>query len=175
MTNHAHLLITGREKGAVSAMMQALGLRYVRYVNRIYHRTGTLFEGRFKSSLVESARYLLTCYRYIELNPVRAGMDPGDYRWSSYRHHALGDANGLITDHQEFLDLGKSPGERQSAYRALIREAIGDEEMAAIRLHLNKDCALGSARFQTEIEAMSKRRARVIGRGRPKGIPRKTK
>jgi putative transposase len=170
MTNHIHLLVTGGKKGAVSAMMQALGLRYVRYINRVYRRTGTLFEGRFKSSLVQSERYLLTCYRYIELNPVRAALvaDPGDYRWSSYRHHALGDPNGLITDHSEYLSLGDTPGERRSAYTELIKEVLPDEDIAAIRLHLNKDCALGTRGFQDRIEAVAKRRARVAAPGRPK-------
>ncbi len=171
MTNHTHLLATGKDRGSVSAMMQSLGRRYVRYVNGVYQRTGTLFEGRFKSSLIDSQRYLLTCYRYIELNAVRTQMvvDPADYRWSSYRHHALGDANGLISDHAEFLALGKTPRERQEAYRALFRVAIGKEDLDAIRQHLNKDCALGSSRFQDEIEAMLKRRAKVVGLGRPRG------
>ena len=170
MTNHVHLLVTGKHRGSVSAMMQSLGRRYVRYVNGVYQRTGTLFEGRFKSSLIDRERYLLTCYRYIELNPVRAQMvgDPAEYRWSSYRHHALGDANGLISDDAAFLALGKTPRERQEAYRALFRIAISEQDLGAIRQHLNKDCALGSARFQDEIEAMLKRRAKVVGLGRPR-------
>ncbi len=92
MTNHIHLLAMAESSDSISRLMQSVGRRYVRYVNRTYQRTGTLFEGRFKSSLVESERYLLTCMRYIELNPVRAGMvvDPGDYRWSSYRHRVDG-------------------------------------------------------------------------------------
>lgn len=170
MTNHVHLLATGVEKGAVPAMMQSVGRRYVRYINSIYGRTGTLFEGRYKSSLIESERYLLTCYRYIELNPVRARMvvDPGDYRWSSYRHHVLGEGNDLITDRPEFQSLGANPAERQAAYRAFVREGTNDEDLTAIRAHLNKDCALGSERFQQEIESMALRRAKIRGPGRPR-------
>lgn len=170
MTNHAHLMVTGQVKGAVSATMQSLGRRYVRYFNSVHQRTGTLFEGRFKSSLIETERYLLTCYRYIELNPVRAQMaaSPAAYLWSSHRHNAFGDANPLITHRPEYIDLGPTPALRQCAYRQLFHVALTAQELEAIRLHLNKDCALGSPRFQAEIEAAARRRARVVGLGRPK-------
>lgn len=160
MTNHVHLLVTGVARGAVSRMMQRLGRRYVVYFNAQYRRTGTLWEGRFKSSLIDSHRYLLTCYRYIELNPVRAAMaaDPADYRWSSYRRNALGGEDSLITPHPLYLALGVSPSLRQDAYRALFKSALGDDELADIRNHAQQQKALGSPKFQAEIEALLKRR-----------------
>jgi len=107
MTNHVHLLVTPSEAGAVGAMMQDVGRRYVRVINSIHGRTGSLWEGRFKSSLIDSESYLLTCHRYIELNPVRARMasDPRDYPWSSYRAHAFGAEDGLVSDHRLYRSL----------------------------------------------------------------------
>jgi putative transposase len=170
MTNHIHLLVTGRTSGALSAMMHSLGRRYVRYFNRVHARTGTLFEGRFKSSLVDTDSYLFTCYRYIELNPVRAGLvtDPGAYRWSSHGHNALGAGNAAIREHPEYQSLGSTPAERQRAYRELFRENLPESEIAAVRMHANKDCALGPAEFQSRVEGLVKRRARIVGLGRPK-------
>ena len=120
MTNHVHLLVTPETKGGLSVMMQSVGRSYVRYINGHYRRSGTLWEGRYKSSLIESERYLLTCYRYIELNPVRAGMVsfPGDYRWSSYHCHARGSVGGgMVTDHALFTCAGaRARGARQGLY-----------------------------------------------------------
>lgn len=170
MTNHVHLLVTGSERGAISRMMQRLGRRYVAYVNAQYGRTGTLWEGRFKSSLTDSHRYLLTCYRYIELNPVRAAMvaDPAEYRWSSYHCNARGQADRLITPHPQYLALGADASLRQSAYRALFKQALGDDELAHIREHVQQQKALGSSRFQAEIEALLARKVVVRPRGRPR-------
>ena len=109
MTNHVHLLVTPDEPDGLSRMMQSVGRRYVQYVNRIDKRTGTLWEGRFKSSVVQEAHYFLVCCRYIELNPVRAGMvtDPGQYRWSSYRHNGLGLPDERLTRQQAgMVDVG---------------------------------------------------------------------
>lgn len=119
MTNHVHLLVTPHSDNAVSRTMQYLGRYYVRYFNFRYRRTGTLFEGRFKSNLVDSDRYLLACQRYIELNPVRAGIvgDPADYIWSSYRAHALGVQAKMWTPHVVYLEFGDSERERNRAYR----------------------------------------------------------
>ncbi|MBA8885076.1 transposase [Dokdonella fugitiva] len=110
MTNHVHLLLTPTTVGAVSRMMQQLGRGYVGYFNTAHHRSGTLWEGRFKSNLVDSERYLLTCYRYIEMNPVRAGMveEPGAYRWSSYGHNASGGPDAIVTPHPIYLRSAKS-------------------------------------------------------------------
>ena len=122
MTNHVHLLCTPQLEGGVSRMMQSLGRQYVRYFNHRYQRTGTLWEGRYKSCLVQAERYLLEVYRYIELNPVRAGMvpDPADYSWSSYQINALGKSSDLCTPHSEYLGLGSTQCERLKNYRALF-------------------------------------------------------
>ena len=118
MTNHVHLLATPEDDEGLSHMMRYLGSRYVQYVNYVYRRSGTLWEGRFKSSLIDSDRYLLACYRYIELNPVCAGMAvaPADYKWSSYGAHALGRTDDLLRDHSCYLALGVNGEERQQAY-----------------------------------------------------------
>jgi putative transposase len=169
MTNHVHLLLTGEQLGSVSSLMQSLGRWYVRYINRTYRRTGTLWEGRFKASVIESERYLLTCYRYIELNPVRAALvtDPGAYPWTSYHPHALQEPNPLIQDHDLYLALGATVAARCQAYQALVNVGISEAELGAIRDHVNKGRALGSARFQEQIEAMLKRRVRIMPPGRP--------
>ena len=126
MTNHVHLLVTGGQLGCTSRMMQALGRRYVQYFNRRYHRTGTLWEGRFRSSLVDSDTYLLRCYRYIELNPVRAQMVPRaeDYSWSSANVNAFGIPDPVVSPHCVFLNLGKDRRSRSRKYRALLYEPV---------------------------------------------------
>lgn len=146
MHNHVHLLATGAENGALGCMMQHLGRRYVRYVNRRYDRTGTLWEGRFKSSPIGSDRYLLTCYRYVELNPVRASIVrlPGDYRWSSYECNANGKKDELISPHGTYMSLGPTASARLLAYRRLFRTAIDEDDLQAIRDQINKGGVLGS-------------------------------
>lgn len=170
MTNHVHLLLTPCAKGDASALMQSLGRRYVYWINKLRSRTGGLFGGRFKSSLVQSDRYLLCCHRYIELNPVRARMvaDPADYPWSSYRANALGERDALIAPHSVFMQLADAPGQRQSLYRGFVAEGVLDEEAGAIRTHLNQGRAWGSADFQTRVEAAAGRRASLTPRGRPR-------
>ena len=169
MTNHIHLLATGALPRSISVMMQAVGRRYVRRVNQTYRRTGTLFEGRFRASLVQSERYLLTCMRYIELNPVRAGMaiNPADYRWSSFRSNAGLESDGWLQPHPEYLRLGVGANVH-AAYRELFKTSMDTEDIRAIRLHINKDCVLGSERFQAEIAVMLGRRAHVVPVGRPR-------
>ena len=119
MTNHVHLLMTPKTKEDISKLMQSLGRRYVRYFNREYKRTGTLWEGRFKSSVVQTEYYFLQCQRYIELNPVKAGMveDPAEYSWSSYQSHDLGRKVVMLSPHAEYLKLDKNEKARQEAYR----------------------------------------------------------
>lgn len=170
MTNHVHLLATPLAPGAVARMMQYLGRYYVRYVNNRYGRTGSLWEGRYKASLVDSEHYVLACYRYIELNPVRAGIviEPGAYRWSSYRAHALGAFDPLLRDHCAYLALGPGDIERQRSYRELVHDALDEEMLHAIRSAAKHCHVLGSQRFQAEIEAML---GRKLGSGRP-GRPR---
>jgi len=168
MTNHVHLLCTPRRDGAVSKMMQGLGRRYVQYFNYQYRRSGTLWEGRFKSCLVQEIDYLLQLYRYIEFNPVRAGMvsDPGEYRWSSYQVNALGKRSDLCTAHQEYLDLGREVMERQFNYRALFAYQVEGELLEEIRENTNKGMAIGHDRFKEEIEKLIGRRVIPKKRGR---------
>lgn len=154
MTNHVHLLLSAAAPGRIGRTMQALGRRYVRYVNDRYCRTGTLWEGRYKACLVGDDRYVQQCLRYIDLNPVRAQMaaGPGDYPWSSYRCHALGLPNGLLTPHPAMLRLGTTPDTRQSAYRDLVDQAIDADETDAIRSHIQHQQFHGSDRFRRMIE-----------------------
>jgi putative transposase len=166
MTNHVHLLVTPEQPEGIAKLMQSIGRRYVQYINRSYRRTGSLWEGRFKSSLVQAEEYLLTCMRYIELNPVRANMvnDPAQYRWSSYRHNGLGQADERITPHTMYLALGMDEPQRLAEYRGLFRSELDDAAMADIRLALAQGQPLGSERFsETMCAAVGVRR----GQGRP--------
>jgi putative transposase len=150
MTNHVHLLATPEGDEGLCSLMRYLGSRYVQYINHVYRRSGTLWEGRYKSSLIDSERYLLTCYRYIEMNPVRAGMVavPADYRWSSYDAHALGSPDDLLRDHSSYLALGEDGATRQAAYRELFRHQVDEEDMKAIRESITGGLAYGSERFK---------------------------
>ena len=170
MTNHVHLLVTPQAAGGASRMMQALGRRYVGAFNARYGRTGTLWEGRFKSALVDSDTYLLTCYRYIELNPVRARMvqQPGDYPWSSYRHNALGIHDRRITPHPQYLALGQDTTTRLRAYQAMFQEALNAETQDALRAHTRQNKAFGNDRFRQQIETLVGRSMEVRSRGRPR-------
>jgi putative transposase len=170
MADHVHLLVTGAERGAISRMMQRLGRRYVVRFNARYRRTGTLWEGRFKTSLIDGGRYLLTCHRYIERNPLRAALvtHPAKYHWSSYRHNALGDSDRLVTPHPSYLRLGPDSATRQSAYRALVTDPLAEADLANIRIHVRQQKALGSSRFQAEVEALLERNVTVRPRGRPR-------
>ena len=170
MTNYVHLLVTPGGTGRISALMQALGRRYVRYVNDRYHRTGTLWEGRYKACLVDKDSYLLHCHRYIELNPVRARMvaDPVDYIWSSYRHNAMGISNPVVRRHSTYLALGTDSEGRCVAYRSLVNQCLEPSELEAIRGHLQRQHALGPDRFRVAIEALLNRRAGPARIGRPK-------
>lgn len=167
MSNHVHLLVTPGEERGLGRMMQALGRRYVRYFNDTYCRTGTLWEGRYKSTLVDTDRYLLTVYRYIELNPVRAGMvnHPSEYPWSSYQCNALGEAAQLITPHTGYCQLGVNARECRRAYRALFRGRIRDSEITAIRESTNKAWVLGGERLKAQVKSETGRRPSPLGRG----------
>jgi putative transposase len=169
MTNHVHLLLTPVRTDSAGLLMKHLGQRYVQYVNRTYKRSGTLWEGRFRSCLTQSESYVLACYRYIELNPVRAVMvnKPQDYRWSSYHANGLGKASTFITPHDEYRRLGKTEAERREAYRALFRAHVDEALVEEIRGATNGNFALGSKRFQAEVEAALGRRAVRGVAGRP--------
>ena len=169
MTNHVHLLASTARPYGLSFMMQNLGRYFVRYINHGYRRSGTLWEGRFKASLVDSETYFLRCCRYIECNPVRAGMvlAPGQYSWSSYRSHAFGAADKLLAVHEQYARLGNSEEERQQAYRDLFRSELDGKELAENRDTVNRGWPLGSDRFKDEIERTLGCAARPPRRGRP--------
>jgi putative transposase len=145
MTNHFHLIATPRIDGALSLTMQVAGARYVRYFNRRYSRTGTLFEGPFESMFIDSETYWFTCMRYVELNPVRAGLvsDPVDYRWSSYHANALGIEDPLVVPHPLYLAMGKTPADRQHHWRGLCREAVPSDQLFEIRDATRRGGVLG--------------------------------
>ena len=170
MTNHVHLLVTPHATGATSRMMQALGRRYVGSFNARYQRTGTLWEGRFKSALVDSERYALACYRYIELNPVRAGMvaTAGDYPWSSHGHNAHGLCDPRVTPHPAWLALGADEAARRTTYRELFADAQADGDAADLRAATHQQKCWGSERFRLQIEALAQREVLVRSRGRPR-------
>ena len=169
MTNHVHLLASAHRPYDLSRMMQHLGRRFVRHVNHVYRRSGTLWEGRFKTSLVDTEIYFLRCCRYIECNPVRAQMvtAPADYPWSSYRFHALGTMDKLLSSHEQYERLGRTPEERRRQYRELFRGELDSRELGEIRDTVNRGWPLGSERFKDEIENASKCTARPPKRGRP--------
>lgn len=173
MTNHVHLLLTTAASDGVAALMKALGQRYVQYVNRSYRRSGTLWEGRYRSCLVQEESYLLTCQRYIELNPVRAGMvrHPAEYLWSSYRANAQGEASGLITPHPQYLAQGADATARQLAYRELFRHELEPGVVDAIRQATNGNYALGDGRFGEQIAQALGRRVQPGKSGRPRKSP----
>jgi putative transposase len=162
MTNHVHMLLTPQTATGASSLMKHLGQRYVQHFNRAHDRTGSLWEGRFRSSLVDSEGYLLRCYRYIEANPVRAAMvaAPGDYRWSSYRVNALGALDPLVVPHEQYLGLGQDAMARRAAYLRIFATEMNRAELESIRQAVNGGFALGSAPFIDEVERLLGKRAR---------------
>jgi putative transposase len=173
MSNHVHLLATPRRPESVSETMQALGRSYVLGFNRKYGRTGTLWEGRYRATVVDTDRYLLTCQQYIEENSLRAGMvdDPADYRWSSYRANALGAHDPVVTPHPVYVGLAPDDASRQAAYRGLFTKPLSGQDLCAIRNATNRAWALGDAAFQKWIENQTGRRAAPLPPG-PRRQPR---
>jgi putative transposase len=171
MTNHVHLLCTPSNSTGISLMMQSLGRMYVMYFNKTYKRSGTLWEGRFRSCLVQNEKYLLELYRYIELNPVRAGMveEPSEYSWSSYQCNALGKISELLTPHPVYLSLAQAATVRLSLYRELFIRHVDVQLLDDIRKATNKGLAIGSKLFKENIEALSGKRVIERKRGRPVG------
>jgi len=167
MTNHVHLLVTPAEPDSLPRTMQSLGRRYVRHINTLHRRTGTLWEGRYRAAPIDSEEYFVSCCRYIEMNPVRARMvaRPGDWRWSSYRAHAHGKEDALAAFHPMLRRLGRSLAERQLAWRALFREKLDPAFVEALRAATNGGWALGGDRFRKEIAKTAKRRAAPLPRG----------
>ena len=167
MTNHVHLLITPDAEQSLAETLQMLGRYYVQHYNYSYKRTGTLWEGRYKATLIDSESYLLTCMRYIELNPVRAGIvsHPSEYRWSSYHCNALGQADDLVTPHLEYRRLDKSAQTRQASYRQLFKHHIPERSVTAIRDATNKAWVLGSDHFKHSVQRQLERRVAPSARG----------
>ncbi|MFT6388627.1 MAG: putative transposase [Cellvibrionaceae bacterium] len=167
MTNHVHLLITPNKEEGISKVVQMVGRYYVQYFNYTYRRTGTLWEGRYKASLIDSERYALLCYRYIELNPVRADMvdHPSLYPWSSYRCNAVGKFDALVSPHSTYKALGADNIARQAAYRELFVGQIDVKTLSQIREMTNKCWVLGSEYFKEKIAAKVERQVEPMGRG----------
>ena len=170
MANHVHLLITPRAPDGIGRTMQSVGRRYVRYFNDQHGRTGTLWEGRYRATVIDTNRYLFTCSRYIEENPVRAGMvvAPAHYAWSSFAANAFGGGDSLVTAHAEYLNLGPTPHARQAAYRGLFRSELERSECDAIRDATAHAWALGDAPFLRAVDAAG-RRATALTRRRATG------
>lgn len=170
MTNHIHLLVTPEAVDSVGRLFQSLGRQYVTHVNKTYRRRGTLWEGRYKSNVVQSDRYLLTCMRYIELNPVRARMvsKPGEYRWSSYSANAFGADNAIVNPHAEYLALGNSALDRQTAYQELFKLSFDAEELDLLRCAMHSGTPLGNEKFRQQIEIALGRKIGEVRRGRPR-------
>jgi putative transposase len=167
MSNHVHLLATPTEPDGLSEMMQSIGRRFVRYFNDRHGRTGTLWEGRFKAVPVDSERYLAACHRYIESNPVRAGLviDPGDYWWSSFRSNAFGHPDPLISPHPWYLGLDEADAERRRTYRSLFDRPLDPATLDAIRHATNRAWVAGSDAFVESVHAAAARPCRPRHRG----------
>lgn len=169
MTNHVHLLLTPAHEVAIPGVMQSIGRRYVQYINNTHKRTGTLWKGRYKASLVEVESYLLACYRYIELNPVRASMvaHPADYRWSSYAVNAGLKPRKQLVAHELYRRLGVDEDSRYRAYRELFSSGLEKAKLQAIQRATTFSMPLGGSDFREQIEKVLGRRLGYAGRGRP--------
>jgi len=169
MSNHVHLMVTPTDSTGVSRMMQYVGRYYVPYINHTYGRSGTLWEGRYKSSVIDAENYLLICSRYIELNPVRAGMvaHPVDYPWSSYAANAEGGDDSILNPHDYYLALGATKSTRCSVYRDLFQTTIDERLVSDIRASWQTGTPLGNDRFREQIETVLKCKVGYAHRGRP--------
>jgi putative transposase len=169
MDNHFHLLVTPITSQGLAQMMQAVGRRYVRYFNDRQKRTGTLWEGRFKSSLIQSERYLLACMAYIDLNPVRAGMvaQPGDFPWSSFAHHTGQRPEPWLTHHPLYWELGNTPFAREIAYANLVQGGIASVQQTALTDSTLRGWALGDSDFVANLQKQTPRRVSKTTAGRP--------
>ncbi|MES2299160.1 MAG: transposase [Pseudomonadota bacterium] len=175
MTNHVHLLMSALTATSAAQMMKALGQRYAQYINRTYGRSGTLWEGRYRSCPTQHEAYVLACYRYIELNPVRSRMvdHPADYRWSSYRANAHGEASPFVQSHPVYDALAAEQSARQAAYRALFQSELQTGLIEQIRRATNGNRVLGDHRFAAQVEASLGRRAAEGIPGRPRALAKR--
>ena len=174
MTNHVHILMTPESGDSIARLFQGISRFFVPYINETYQRSGGLWEGRYRASLVDSEVYLLSCMRYVEMNPVRAGMvnAPGEYRWSSYPVNGLGGINTMLTPHPAYLGLGASVEVRLPAYRELFHFSAIENDDVLLRNGLNSGTPVGSTRFMAQIEQALGRKVGFAKRGRP---PKKVK
>jgi len=170
MGNHVHLLMTPASAESLAATIQSVGIRYVRYFNTTYERTGGLWEGRYRASLVNTDNYLQACYRYIELNPVRANLvtNPADWPWSSHRLHAFGLPDRVVSIHNYYADLGTSVQRRRSRYLNWFRDPLTEDELKNIRETTHQELVLGDDAFKQQLEARLSRPVRPARRGRKK-------
>ena len=170
MDNHVHVLATPKGQDCISRMMQYVGRRYVPYINSQYGRSGTLWEGRYKGSLVQPESYLMDCMRYMELNPVRAKLakTAAAYPWSSYHSNASGRKNPILTPHKQYLALGGDEVSRRAAYKALFRQPLEVYAVEAIRLAWQSGTPLGNERFKTKIEKTLNMKVGYARQGRPR-------
>jgi putative transposase len=169
MPNHFHLLVTPADENGLGLMMQKIGRLYVPWFNNKYRRSGGLFQGRFRTSLVETELYFLACSRYIELHPVRAHLasEPADYPWSSCAHHAGLRPDPIVSDHSLYWALGNTPFQREAAYMELVRQGLSDQELDMIDEALNKGWPLASHAFKADLERRTQRQILPARRGRP--------
>jgi len=165
MTNHLHLLVTPQDKDQLSQFMQIMANRYVRYFNALHDRTGSIWEGRYKSSVIDSEAYLLTLYRYIEQNPVSANMvkQASEYRWSSYGHNAKNEPDALITEHEEYMRLGQNPQQRRDHYQSLFKQPINDRDK--ITLATDRGEVFGTSSFHEKMSKLATRSTRLSRHG----------
>ncbi|HUR88436.1 MAG TPA: transposase [Ramlibacter sp.] len=173
MSNHFHLLATPQDAQGVPQLMQALGRSYVRYFNNRQERTGTLWEGRYKSTLIQAERYLLACMVYIDLNPVRAGIavDPAEYPWSSHHHYVGRRADKLVAPHPLYWEMGNTPFARELAYADLVRAGIGSQQQQALTNATFRGWALGEADYVEDLQRRTERRVAKGKAGRPPATP----
>lgn len=172
MSNHFHLLVTPQTQDGLPQMMQAVGRRYVRYFNDIQGRTGTLWEGRYKSTLIQTDRYLMACMAYIDLNPVRAGLvaQARDYPWSSHGHYIGQKVDPLITPHSLYWGLGNTPFAREAAYSELVNVGVSIDQQQALTKATLSGWALGEADFVNDLQKKTERRVNKVRAGRPVSV-----
>lgn len=170
MTNHVHILMTPDSQTSISRTIQHVGRHYVTYINRTYGKSGTLWEGRHKGNNIDSQHYLLACMRYIEMNPVRAGMvnEPDDYPWSSHAFNAIGKANDIVIPHSVYQRLGNTKKERSTVYRGFFRYSMEADQLDNIRATVQTGTPLGNSRFRDQIEETLKCKVGQSRQGRPK-------
>lgn len=170
MSNHFHLVATPETQDGIPQMMQAVGRRYVRHFNQVQARTGTLWEGRYRSTLIQAERYLLACMVYLDLNPVRAGIAPGpaDYPWSSHAHYVGGAPDKLITPHPLYWELGNTPFAREVAYAELVRSGISSDQQGALTDSALRGWALGDLDYVADLQKRTERRVLKAAAGRPR-------